>query len=137
MSTDTIAAPAAPKARQAVTASSKEFTLRQGDVHSFRSKKIEQPLSLRIVVAEVGSEFMTINGKAMSGPWLQQTVGPPRDPLSHQSARLRQKDRAPEMSRSDYRWTYTIPGVVRFTLSEVEDPGNPGIRFEVDETYAS
>lgn len=135
MSTDTIAAPAAPKARQAVTASSKEFTLCQGDVHPFRSNKIEKPLSLRIVVAEVGSEFLSINGKPMSAPWLRQTVGPPHDPLAHQSARLRGK--TPVMPRADYRWTYTIPGIVRFVLSEVEKQGKPCIRFEVDETYAS
>lgn len=133
MSTVTVAAPAAPKARP----TSKSFTLSQGEVHSFDSGKVANPLSLRIVVAEVGAEFLTINGKPMSGPWLRQTVGPPHDPLAHQSARLRQKDRVAVMPRSDYRWTYTIPGVVRFVLSEVEKQGKPCIHFEVDETYAS
>lgn len=131
MSTATIAAPAAPKA----TPTSKAFTLGMGESHTFVPQKIATPLVLRVNAAEVSSEFMTINGKTMSGPWLRQTVGPPHDPLAHQSARLRQKDRVPVMPRSEYRWEYTVPGVVRFVLSEVEEGGKPAVRFEIDASY--
>lgn len=133
MSTATLAAPATPMVQD----NEESFTLCQGETHAFTSGKIEQPLTIRVVVAEVGTEFMTINGKAMNGPRLVQTVGPPHDPLAHQSARLREKDkpRKAPMPRSQYRWEYTIPGIVRFTLSEVEVNRKPAVRFKVDKKY--
>lgn len=129
MSTATMAAPAA----KTVPQESKTFTLGQGESHAFRSRKLSEPLTIKVLVAEVGSGFMQINGIEMKVPWLKQTVAPPPDQCSHQSARLRGK--IPVMPRSDYRWTYTIPGVARFTLSETEQRGKPVIQFEVDSSY--
>lgn len=134
MSTATLpAAPAAPPARR----QPEVFTLCRGETHYFYSEKLENPnpLPLKVVIAEVSPSFMQINGYDMNGPWLKQTVGPPPDPDSHMSDRLRSQKLRRQMPRADYRWTYTVPGVVRFFLSEVKYQGKPAVRFEVDETY--
>lgn len=126
MSTAVFAAPAAPVAR----GDSEVFTLRQGESYSIEKEGLGQPLHVKVVIAEVSSGFMTINGKSM-GPHLKQDIGPPPDPLAHQSARLRGK--VATMPRSDMRWSYIILGAgIRLILSEVKEGGAPAIRFEIE-----
>jgi|GEM_PF-6722285 len=129
MSTATIAAPAA----KTVPQEPKDFTLYSGEEFDFKNHRLSAPLSVRLVRAEVSPFFFSINGKDMNPSWLKQTDGPPHDPLAHQSKRLRGKVKT--MPRSEYRWTYTIPGIVRFILAEV-DGKRPGVHFHIDSTYA-